>query len=297
MNFLLLHAALEVERPMDYVDPVGMTSALIDAAGTKIKLPVGQLLLRGALSGALLAFATSLAFTSNAQGLPPLVGAIIFPVGFVMIVVLGLELVTGSFAVIPLAVLEGEAGLGRATANLIWVFAGNLAGALVYALLLALVQTQFYRQAPAGAGALLVAAAEAKTLGYAKLGGAGLALAFVKGILCNWMVCMGVVMAMTSRSTLGKIVASWLPILTFFAQGFEHSVVNMFLIPAGMLMGAKVSLRQWWIWNQLPVTLGNLFGGGVFVGLAMYLAFARRSAPSPVVTEEPQAEPVPMEAA
>jgi formate transporter len=282
---------------MDYVDPTGVTSTLINAAGTKLKLPVPQLLLRGALSGALLAFATSLAFTSNAQGLPPLVGAIIFPVGFAMIVVLGLELVTGSFAVIPLAVLDRDSGLGRAAANLLWVFAGNLAGALLYAVLLALVQTQFYRQAPAPVGALLVAAAEAKTLGYAKLGGAGLALAFVKGILCNWMVCMGVVMAMTSRSTLGKIVASWLPILTFFAQGFEHSVVNMFLIPAGMLMGAKVSLGQWWLWNQLPVTLGNLFGGSIFVGLAMYLAFARRNAPSPTLADEPQADPVPMEAA
>ena len=282
---------------MDYVDPVGMTRALLDAAGSKIKLSVGQLLLRGALSGALLAFATSLAFTSNAQGLPPLVGAIIFPVGFAMIVVLGLELVTGSFAVIPLAVLDRECGLGRAAANLIWVFVGNLAGALVYALLLALVQTQFYQQAPSGAGALLVAAAEAKTLGYGKLGSSGLALAFIKGVLCNWMVCMGVVMAMTSRSTLGKIVASWLPIVTFFAQGFEHSVVNMFLIPAGMLMGAKVSLRQWWIWNQLPVTLGNLFGGSVFVGLALYLAFANRRALSRILGEEPRAVPVPVEAA
>lgn len=108
---------------------------------------------------------------------------------------------------------------------------------------------------------------------------------------------MGVVMAMTSRSTLGKIVASWLPIVTFFAQGFEHSVVNMFLIPAGMLMGAKVSLRQWWIWNQLPVTLGNLFGGSVFVGLALYLAFANRRVPSRSLGEEPQAIPVPVEAA
>ena len=188
---------------MDYVDPISVTRALIDAARTKTKLPVAQLLLRGALSGALLAFATSLAFTSNAQGLPPLVGAIIFPAGFAMIVVLGLELVTGSFAVIPLAVFEKESSVGRAAANLIWVFAGNLAGALVYAVLLSLVQTQFYRQAPGPVGVLLVAAAEAKTLGYAKLGGAGLALAFVKGILCNWMVCMGVVMAMTSRSTLG----------------------------------------------------------------------------------------------
>lgn len=282
---------------MDYVDPASVTRNMIEAAANKIKLPLGQLLLRGALSGALLAFATSLAFVSNSQGLPPLVGAIIFPLGFAMIVVLGLELVTGSFALIPLAVFEGDSTIAKAAANLSWVFVGNLLGALLYAVLLSAVQTQFYRQAPAGAAALIVAAAETKTLGYAKLGSSGLALAFIKGILCNWMVCMGVVMAMTSRSTLGKIVASWLPILTFFAQGFEHSVVNMFLIPAGMLMGAKVSLRQWWWWNQIPVTLGNLFGGSVFVGLALYFAFARRASQPAQAREESAPMHVPLEAA
>jgi formate/nitrite transporter len=282
---------------MDYVDPVSVTRAMIEAAATKIKLPATQLLLRGSISGALLAFATSLAFVSNAQGLPPLVGAIIFPVGFAMIVVLGLELVTGSFALIPLMVFEGETSVAGAAINLSWVFCGNLLGALFYAVLLSAIQTQFYRQAPTGAAALMVAAAEAKTIGYAKLGASGLAISFIKGILCNWMVCMGVVMGMTSRSTLGKIVASWLPVLTFFAQGFEHSVVNMFLIPAGMMMGAKVSLRQWWFWNQIPVTLGNVFGGAVFVGLAMYIAFVRKAAPRMAVREDPVATALPMEAA
>ncbi len=282
---------------MDYVDPANVTRNMIESAANKIKLPPSQLLLRGACSGALLAFATSLAFVSNSQGLPPLVGAIIFPVGFAMIVVLGLELVTGSFALIPLAVLERDSTIPKAAANLTWVFAGNLLGALFYAFLLSAVQTQFFRQSPTGAAALIVTAAETKTLGYAKLGSSGLALAFLKGILCNWMVCMGVVMAMTSRSTLGKIVASWLPILTFFAQGFEHSVVNMFLIPTGMLMGAKVSLRQWWWWNQLPVTLGNLVGGSVFVGFALYFAFARR-APQPAHAREESAPMhAPLEAA
>lgn len=74
-------------------------------------------------------------------------------------------------------------------------------------------------------------------------------------------------MGLTSRSTLGKIAGCWLPIFTFFALGYEHSVVNMFLIPAGIWMGAPVSYREWWLWNQLPVTLGNLIGGMLFVGL------------------------------
>ena len=69
-----------------------------------------------------------------------------------------------------------------------------------------------------------------------------------------------------------------MPIVTFFAQGFEHSVVNMFIIPAGMMMGAKVSLADWWIWNQIPVTLGNLVGGLVFTGLGLYVTFGREPA-------------------
>jgi hypothetical protein len=74
-----------------------------------------------------------------------------------------------------------------------------------------------------------------------------------------------------SQSTVGKIAAAWRPILVFFAQGFEHSIVNMFVIPTGMMLGAKVTLYDWWVWNQIPVTLGNAVRGLVFTGLARYL--------------------------
>jgi formate/nitrite transporter FocA (FNT family) len=114
---------------------------------------------------------------------------------------------------------------------------------------------------------------------------------FVKGMLCNWLVCLGVVMAMTSTSTVGKIAATWLPIFLFFALGFEHAVVNMFIIPTGMMMGAKVSVAQWWLWNQIPVTLGNLVGGFTFTGLAIYTTYKPRPlaelARSPVPTSVP----------
>jgi formate/nitrite transporter FocA (FNT family) len=133
----------------------------------------------------------------------------------------------------------------------------------------AAVQTQFHHVPVSGAGTLIVAASQAKTLGYQKLGIDGIWLSILKGALCNWMVCMGVVMGLTSRSTLGKISGCWLPIFTFFALGYEHSVVNMFIIPAGIWMGPPVSLRDWWFWNQLPVTLGNFIGGFLFVGLPM----------------------------
>jgi formate/nitrite transporter FocA (FNT family) len=111
------------------------------------------------------------------------------------------------------------------------------------------------------------------------------------------MVTLGAVLAMVSRSTIGKVVAMWLPIMTFFAHGYEHSIVNMFLIPTGMLFGAPVSLRQWWIWNQIPVTLGNLVSGALLTGLALYVTNTpkrattleiplRRNEPEPITVEE-----------
>src|SRR5207237_10359401 len=116
----------------------------------------------------------------------------------------------------------------------------------------------------------IVAVSEAKTLGYARLAAHGQVVAVSKAILCNWMVTLGVVMALTSQSTAGKILAMWLPIMTFFAQGFEHSVVNMFVVPAGMLLGAPVSVADWWLWNQIPVTVRNVLGGAISTGFALY---------------------------
>ncbi|MGB8352545.1 MAG: formate/nitrite transporter family protein, partial [Chthoniobacteraceae bacterium] len=108
-------------------------------------------------------------------------------------------------------------------------------------------------------------------------------------ILCNWMVCMGVVMGMTSSSTIGKIVGAWIPIFIFFAQGFEHSIVNMFVIPTGMILGAKVSIADWLLWNQIPVTIGNIVGGFLFTGMALYLTHGpkRAAATAEVIEGEP----------
>ncbi len=258
---------------MDYIKPFEIVKAMLATGDNKARLPVKDLLIRGILSGALLGFATSLAITATAQTGMPLVGALVFPVSFVMIVLLGLELVTGSFAVVMLAGVDGRHNWRRVFANLSWVFVGNLIGSLIYGGLLYIVLTNCGSEAPSGIAAKIVAIAEAKTTAYAAHGAAGMVTVIVKGILCNWMVCLGMVMAMTSHSTIGKIAAMWLPILTFFAQGFEHSVVNMFVIPTGMMLGAKVSLADWWIWNQIPVTIGNLIGGFLFTGLFLYWTY------------------------
>jgi formate/nitrite transporter len=274
---------------MDYAKPADVVASMFDVSLKKLALSPRDLLIRGAISGALLGAATSLAFGAAVTTGQPLVGALVFPVGFVMIVLLGLELVTGSFALLPLAPMEGKSNWSSVASNWSWVFLGNLLGSLLYGGLLAIALTNMGTAAPAGVAARIVAIAEAKTVANEALGLAGMISVFVKAILCNWLVCMGVVMAMTSTSTVGKIVAAWLPIVTFFAQGFEHSVVNMFVIPTGMLMGAKVSVYQWWVWNQIPVTLGNLVGGLLFTGIALYATYkpAGRSMVSPVAAQVP----------
>jgi formate transporter len=276
---------------MDYAKPTDVVKTMIDSAGNKLALAPRDLMIRGMMSGALLGAATSLAFTGALSTGQPLVGALIFPVGLVMIVLLGLELVTGSFALLPLARLEHGVDTRRILANWSWVFLGNLIGSVIYGGLLAIALTNMGAVAPTGVAARIVAIAEAKTTGYAAFGMAGMVTVFVKAILCNWMVCLGVVLAMCTNSTIGKIAAAWMPIFVFFAQGFEHAVVNMFIIPTGMLLGAKVTLADWWLWNQIPVTLGNIVGGFVCTGLALYLTH-RPAEPAKFV---PSAAQVPAE--
>ena len=261
---------------MDYIKPSDVAKAMVEAGVRKLALPPRDLVIRGLLSGGILGVATSLAFTAAVSTSQPLVGALIFPVGLIFIVLLGLELITGSFALVPLPWLEGGTNGPSTTsvlANWGWVFVANLIGSVVYGALLAIALTDMGAIAPSGVAAFIIKVAEAKTTGYAAFGAAGMVTVFVKAILCNWMVCLAVVLAMSTNSTLGKIATAYMPILVFFAQGFEHSVVNMFIIPTGMMLGAKVTLADWWLWNQIPVTLGNLVGGFVFTGLAIYSTY------------------------
>ncbi len=270
---------------MDYVTPSDLIAEALSAAKRKSGLSVRDMLLRGALAGAFLGFATSLAFMVQTQGVPPIVGAVLFPVGFVMLVLLGLELATGNFALLPPAVAAGEVTWGQLLRNWFWVYLGNFVGSVGYAVLFYLAITNCGTNNGGPLGDLLRTAAQKKTLAYMAAGGAGWGTAFVKAVLCNWMVTVGTLLAFVSRSVIGKLAAMWLPILTFFAQGYEHSIVNMFVIPAGMLLHAPVSIGNWWLWNQIPVTIGNILSGSLFTGLALYSTFRSRPAQALVTRE------------
>jgi formate/nitrite transporter len=232
---------------MDYVTPPEIITDAIMLAKRKAGLRITDLLIRGILAGVFLGYATSMAQIIVSQGVAPIVGAILFPVGFVMLILLGLELATGNFALLPPALMAGEVSFPRLLRNWCWVYVGNLIGCIAYALLFYLAITNMGTSNGGALGDLLRQAAQKKTLAYAALGAKGWTTAFIKGMLCNWMVTLGAVLALASRSTIGKIAAMWLPILTFFALGYEHSIVNMYVIPAGMMLGAPVSLKAWWL--------------------------------------------------
>jgi formate/nitrite transporter len=269
---------------MDYVKPVDSAKNMLEFAAAKAALPVSDFLIRGFLSGAILGFATTVAFTATKQTSVPLVGALVFPVGFILIILLGLELVTGNFALLPVGLQAGRITVQQVLANFGWVFLGNLLGSLFYGYLLN-VTLSYSGISQASIAPALVAAAEAKTIGYAQHGMAGMVACVIKAVLCNWMVCVATIAPMGSTSATGQIFAAWIPIFIFFSLGFEHSVVNLFLIPTGMMLGAKVNIADWWLWNQIPVTIGNLLGGWLLIGLPMYLTYGRRSAAGGPATE------------
>ena len=277
---------------MDYVLPTEVVSEAMKAAVKKVGLPARDMLIRGALSGVFLGYATSLVFVALSQGFPALVGAIIFPVGFVMLVLLGFELATGNFALLPAAWFDNQISAGALMRNWFWVLVGNLIGSVLYAFLFYLAITNFGTNSGGALADLVKQAAQRKTVAYAALGMSGWGTAFVKAMLCNWMVTTGTMLAFISRSTIGKIAAMWLPITIFFAHGYEHSIVNMFLIPAGMMLGAPVSMKQWWWWNQIPVTLGNIIAGAVFTGIALWYTYGRKEELKTKALENPAAEAV-----
>jgi len=264
---------------MDYVKPQQIVKDMVNAGGLKLDLPVRHLLIRGALAGGYLGIATSMAVTAAVETGSWLVGSLLFPFGLCLAILLRTEIITGSFALLPCASADGNvnAGLRRVLTNWGWVFLGNLIGSTVYAGLLAIVLTTAGDGSLTATGTKLMAIAEAKTNYYAAHGWAGMLTVFTKGVLCNWMVSLAVVFAFATTSLSGKTLAIWGPAVLFFSQGFEHAVVNMFIIPVGMLLGAHVTLSDWWLWNQIPVTLGNLVGGMLFTGLAIY--FTHRPSP------------------
>lgn len=257
---------------MAYLVPSEFVAKMVDAGESKIFMATRDTVIRAYMAGAILALSAVFAVSVNVQTGYPIIGAILFPVGFCMLYLLGFDLLTGVFVLTPLALIDKRPGvtLGGVLRNWGLVFTGNFLGAFTVAFLMAIVFTYGFSTPPDKVGKVIAGIGEARTLGYASHGAAGMLTLFVRGMLCNWMVSTGVVGAMISTSVTGKVVAMWMPIMVFFAMVFEHSVVNMFLFPSALLMGGNFSVMDYMIWNEIPTVLGNLVGGLTFTGLTLY---------------------------
>jgi formate transporter len=265
---------------MAYLQPSEFVTKMVDAGESKIFMSTRDTLIRAFMAGAILALAAAFAITVSVQTGNPLLGAVLFPVGFCLLYLLGFDLLTGVFVLAPLAVWDRRPGCTWSGVLRNWglVFTGNFAGALTTAVLMAIYWTYGFQTAPGEVAQKLAGIGESRTLGYAEFGLAGWMTIFVRGMLCNWMVSTGVVGAMISTHVSGKVIAMWMPIMVFFYMVFEHSIVNMFLFPTALMMGGDFSVIDYFWWNEIPTVLGNLVGGLSFTGLTLYATHVRTGA-------------------
>lgn len=276
---------------MSYLVPSEFVSKMVDAGAAKVAMSTRDTLIRAFMAGAILALAAAFAVTVTVQTGSPLVGAMLFPVGFIMLYLMGFDLLTGVFVLTPLALLDRKPGVTPQGVLRNWglVFVGNFAGALMVAVGMAFIFTYGFSTGAGPVGEKLASIGTSRTLGYAEYGMAGWFTIFIRGMLCNWMVSLGVVGPLVSSSVSGKTIAMWMPIMLFFFMGFEHSVVNMFLFPVAIILGGEFTFLDYMFWNELPTVLGNLVGGIAFTGLTLYITHHRTApqrAPEPASSQD-----------
>ena len=257
---------------MSYVIPSEFAEKMIDAGEAKVLMSTKDTLIRSFMAGAILALAAAFAVTIAVNTGNFLVASLLFPVGFCMLYLLGFDLLTGVFTLCPLAVIAKRPGITWNGVFRNWglVFCGNFAGALTTAVFMAVIFTTGFSTEPNAVGQRIGVIGEARTVGYAAAGASGFLTVFIRAVMCNWMVSTGVVAAMMSTTVSGKIMAMWMPILVFFYLGFEHSIVNMFLFPSGIMLGGEFTWGDYLLYNEFPVIVGNLVGGLTFVGGMIY---------------------------
>jgi formate/nitrite transporter len=265
---------------MAYIEPSEFATKMVDAGEQKVFMSTRDTLIRAYMAGAILALAAVFAITVAMKSGSPILGACLFPVGFIMLYLMKFDLLTGVFTLVPLAWIDKRPGvtIGQILRNWGLVALGNFGGAFTVAVMMSFIFTMGYNTDGGAIATKVASIGEARTVGYAAYGIDGWITVFIRGMLCNWMVSMGVVGAMISTSVSGKWLAMWMPIMLFFFMGFEHSIVNMFLFPFSLIMGGNFTISDYLLWNELPVALGNLAGGLLFVGLMIYATHVKTGA-------------------
>lgn len=255
--------------------PTEIAKKTIETGVKKASLPWWKMILLGVFAGMFIALAGVGATFGNIYG-GKIAGACIFTAGLAMVVVAGSELFTGNNLMV-MALFDRKIGFGRMLKNWSLVFLGNLIGAVLVAVMASLCGA--FDAIPD----TVVATANAKV-------NLGLFEALLKGIMCNFLVCIAVWMATAANTVSGKIMAVFLPIMLFVLCGFEHSIANMFYIPAGIMTGAihgivAPTISQFLLYNLLPVIIGNIIGGGIMVAGGYYLAYHPKRVKSKTVVK------------
>ncbi len=250
--------------------PAEIAEKVVEAGEKKTRLPIFQMILLGIFAGAFIAMAGVAATFANVYA-GKLAGACVFPCGLAMVVIAGSELFTGNNLIV-LSVLEKRSTVSGMLKNWVFVYLGNLIGSLLV-VVLAVYGGVFANGEVAAA--LVTTAAGKASLDFSD--------ALLKGILCNFLVCIAVWMSFAPKSVEGKILAVFFPIMAFVISGFEHSVANMFYLPAGILASAQygiaapgLTLGNALIHNLLPVTVGNILGGMLLVGCGYWAAYGKK---------------------
>lgn len=238
-------------------------------------------------AGALIAFGAQVSLTvmtgteNISWGFAKLIGAMTFATGLMMVVLTGAELFTGN-VMMTFAVIEKRTSFLKLLRNWSIVYVGNFVGSIILALLIYLSGCSHNSHEALGAMGLTTACTKA-SLPFIE--------AFTRGILCNWLVCLAIWMASSSRHVIGKIFAIFFPIMTFVASGYEHSIANMYFLTNGLFLKhtpavvaasgltteqlSHLTLKSCLLSNLLPVTLGNIIGALVFVVLLFWTAYLR----------------------
>ncbi len=272
-----------------FLSPSEVAQAVVQMGKKKASLPIITMLFLALLAGAYIAIGAQLATVVTHDlakysgiGFAKFMGGAVFSVGLMLVIIGGAELFTGN-NLITMAVLSKEVSWGQKFRNWTIVYLGNFLGALLVVFIM--YQTGLWAMGESAVGAKALAIANAKVnLTFSQ--------AFYRGIMCNWLVCLAVWLAIAGKDIVSKIFAIFFPIMAFVASGFEHSVANMYFVPIGIALknqsavvgtsglAGELGNLNWgtFIWaNLLPVTLGNIVGGAVFVGTIYWFIYLRNN--------------------
>jgi len=289
---------------MVFHPPVQIVAKAGDAGKYKTGLPAWNMLLRGFMAGAYIAMGGALAtvcstgiqavdptlrYGTASAGFSQLILGATFPVGLIIIVLTGAELFTGDAMLAPMAAFIHKISWAAVINLWIWVYIGNLIGSIWYAYLMA--YGPFSTWDAAGVATVSAFGTRAIAIGVAKtsyVGTAGMWSAFLKAIGCNWLVNLAILLGICADDLIGKFFGIWFPIMAFVSTGFEHSVANMYFIPAGLFtqgfitdptkITAGLNWVTMWTSNLIIVTIGNIIGALFFVGVLYWVAFRKEIA-------------------